>query len=135
MTTDEIKDFLRGYQRAKSRYRELLERIKELEAMLTSISIDYSAEKVQTPPSDMAEKIAKLSDLRTDYINACHDAAEKMAEICAVIDKVDGVQGEILHRRYIEGKRWEEIAVEMHYTYRNVTYLHGKALLQVSKHI
>lgn len=131
MTTEETKQFLWGFRDAQRKYRQLLERINELEAVLTSISIDYSAERVQSTPADMADKIAKLSDLRTEYIEKAEEAVEKMEEICSVIDKVGGVQGEILHRRYIEGQRWEEIAVALNYTYRNVTYLHGKALLKV----
>jgi len=32
--------------------------------------------------------------------------------------------------RYINGKTWEEIAVEMHYTYKWVHVLHGQALAE-----
>lgn len=35
---------------------------------------------------------------------------------------------EILTRRYLLGQTWEKIAVEMGYSYRHVTKLHGYAL-------
>lgn len=132
MTTEEVKNFLKGYQRAKERFRQLLERIAELESIITSISVDYSAERVQTSPPDPSDQIAKLSDMRTEKIEAANEMSKRMDEVCKVIDKVGGVQGEILHRRYIEGQRWEEIAVNMHYNYRTVTKLHGKALLVIA---
>jgi DNA-directed RNA polymerase specialized sigma subunit len=34
----------------------------------------------------------------------------------------------VLHKRYFEYKPWEQIACEMGYSYRNVCYIHGKAL-------
>lgn len=131
MTTEEVKTFLRGYQRAKESYRQLLERIKVLESILTSISLDYEREKVQSTPVDMATKIAALSDMRSEKIKYAENETRKMEEVCNVIDRIDGTENIILHRRYIEGQRWEEIAVALNYTYRNVTYLHGKALLKV----
>ena len=44
----------------------------------------------------------------------------------------DGAEKEVLIRRYLMGKAWEQIAVEMNYTYRHVTRLHGTALQSFS---
>lgn len=128
MTTEETKQFLWGFRDAQRKYRQLLERINELEAVLTSISIDYSAERVQSTPADMADKIAKLSDLRTEYIDKAEEAVEKMEEICSVIDKVGGSCGEVLHRIYIEGDRFEKIAVDLNYSYRHIGRLHKRGV-------
>lgn len=128
MDSKEVKDFLQGYQKAKRKYGELLERLNEIETIITGISFDYSNEKVQSSPINYDDNLATFSDLRTDCINAATAAIDKMEEVCSVIDKVEGTKGEILHKRYILGKHWEEIAVEMHYNYRTVTKLHGKAL-------
>lgn len=40
----------------------------------------------------------------------------------------DAIEQEILSRRYLIGQSWEKIAVEMKYSYRHVTKLHGHAL-------
>lgn len=128
MTIEETKQFLWGFRDAQRKYRQLLERINELEAILTSISIDYSAERVQSTPADMADKIAKLSDLRTEYINRADEAADRMKGICGVIDKVGGSCGEVLHRIYIEGERFEKIAVDLNYSYRHIGRLHKRGV-------
>lgn len=39
----------------------------------------------------------------------------------------------VLHGRYIQYKSFESIAAEMGYTYRNVCYLHGRALQAFGK--
>lgn len=35
---------------------------------------------------------------------------------------------DVLYKHYIEYKPFEQVAVEMHFTYRNTHYLHGRAL-------
>ena len=58
----------------------------------------------------------------------------KEVEILNVISKVrDPVLFNILNSRYIEGHRFEWIAVQINYTYRHTINLHGKALEEVQK--
>lgn len=57
------------------------------------------------------QKINKLKNIR-DRIERMSDENEK----------------DVLFYRYIKGMKWEEIAVKMMYTYRNVTKIHGRAL-------
>lgn len=50
-------------------------------------------------------------------------------EIIAAAEKVPNVRyRELLIDRYVREMTWEQIAVEMGYTYRGVLTLHGKAL-------
>lgn len=52
------------------------------------------------------------------------------AEIESAIGSLsDEVLKELMEHRYIDDEKWEEIAVEMHYDYRYVLKLHGKALI------
>ena len=54
-----------------------------------------------------------------------------------IIETIGMVQDFVLHRllwlRYVQGVSFEEVAVDMHYSYRHVTRLHGKALQRVEK--
>ena len=49
----------------------------------------------------------------------------------AIQTVMDGTLREVLTQRYILGKRWEQIAVDMNYSWRRIYQLHGKALLQL----
>lgn len=53
-----------------------------------------------------------------------------------IINQIHGLGNEayisVLHKRYVEFKRLEEIAVEMNYTYSYARALHGKALMEFS---
>lgn len=54
-----------------------------------------------------------------------------------IIDQIHGLSNEtfvdLLHRRYVEFKRLEEIAVDMNYTYQYVRELHGHALQEFDR--
>ena len=71
--------------------------------------------KMWTISQTMAERMNELVELRQrieDTINSLPDSRDRL----------------LLRLRYIEGKSWEEIAVEMHYDYRYVLKLHGRVL-------
>ena len=49
------------------------------------------------------------------------------------LDKLEHMQ--ILYKRYVEEKRWEQIADEMGYSCDHIRHLHGFALLDFAKTI
>ena len=50
-------------------------------------------------------------------------------KVQAAIERLESEQEkDLLTYRYLKGYSWEKIAVEMGYTYRHVTRLHGEAL-------
>lgn len=50
-------------------------------------------------------------------------------EACDLLNRLDDDKHyKVLHRRYILYRSFENIAVEMGYSYRNILYLHGRAL-------
>ena len=54
---------------------------------------------------------------------------EKRKEIEGIIRAVeDSTLRTLLEYRYINGKKWEEIALMMGYDYRYILKIHGKAL-------
>lgn len=134
LTTEEVKIFLQGYTRSRVRCRQLKERIEELRNAIEGMSIDYSSDKVQISTHDPTGKVDKLLDMQTEYTAELMIAADEMRKVSKAIDLVGGVEGDILHRRYILGQKWERIAVDLNYTYRNIIRLHGRALQKI-KHV
>jgi hypothetical protein len=82
----------------------------------------------------IGDAIAKIIDLEEE-INRDIDAyVDKKREICRVIEPVEAAdQMEVLQKRYLLYESWEQIALEMHCTYRNVCYIHGRALQAVTE--
>lgn len=72
------------------------------------------------------QNIEKLIDDRVDQLT------QVKAEILGAIEAVpDCTLRTLLIARYINFKTWEQIAVDMGYSWRQVIRLHGEALLEV----
>ena len=114
----------------RSKYEEL-EKTRTLETKVTQTlsdmphsssgenSIETGTEKVLEIESQIIDEIKQLSVVRSEIENA--------------IQTVPGGKcREVLENRYIAGKQWEQIAVDMNYDYRWVLRLHGRALAQLN---
>lgn len=81
-------------------------------------------------PSAVVEKtIERLEEMEAE-INRQIDSFTGQRHM--IIDQIQGLSSEayisVLYKRYVEFKRLEEIAVEMGYTYKYVSRVHGYAL-------
>ena len=54
-------------------------------------------------------------------------------EILIAIDRVQNdTLKALLLERYIDGKKWEQIAIDLNYSWRQIIRLHGQALQEIS---
>jgi DNA-directed RNA polymerase specialized sigma subunit len=54
-------------------------------------------------------------------------------EIMAAINNVqDSTLRALLTERYINGKKWEQIAIDLNYSWRQIIRLHGRALQEIT---
>ena len=102
--------------------------------LATRISPSYSdmphgggSDKVQTAAVEVAELTDKLNQ-------KLHQAIMVQESIKKLLESLDDIKlRQLMFYRYINGMRWEEIAVRMDYDYRYVLKLHGKSLCQISE--
>lgn len=135
MTREEVKEELNGYLRAKSEHQRYVRLLEEIETAISSISIDYSKEKVQSTPQfdKLAESIDKLNCIRNKCIERAYAATEAMGRTLDLIEQIENPTiKDILTRKYILDESFEKIAVEKRYTYRRITQLHGDAIMLLS---
>lgn len=119
-------------EKINSRLREL-EQLRRLEASVQGV--DLTRERVQCSRRfrSQVENIAqKIIDLEQRINSEIDRLLELKLEIRKVIESVDNATEQLLLRlRYIEYKRWDEIAEIMGYSKRQVTRLHGYALQKI----
>lgn len=92
-----------------------------------------SQEKVQggslPEETGFTEKVIKMIDLETEIDRMIDEYVDLKHKI---IGKIHGLGNashiKLLYARYVDGKRFEEIAVEMNYAYAYIKQLHKKAL-------
>ena len=82
--------------------------------------------------SRMADAVCKIVDLQDSVAADMQELVELKAEIIATIKAVDCIEYQlILEKRYISGKSWPEIAVDLGYKMRHLYKLHDEALAAV----
>ena len=93
-------------------------------------------ERVQTSldPDKIGNAYAKIDEMER---NLDEDIDNYLAKKNEIISQIDSMKDEtlymVLFARYIEKKTFEVIATELHYSFRQITRLHGKALREFEK--
>ena len=130
MTSQEKKEWLNRY---KSICRRILNKGEELEnyrSMATKITQAWSdMPKAQSNENRIEVITEKIIEVESQINNELDELQSVRTEIENAINQIPNeTYQELLERRYIQGQRWERIAIEMMYDYRYVLKLHGKAL-------
>ena len=130
----DAKEYLQQVRNAEILINDKTEELAELETLAIKINALNEGERVQSSGSQdkMADVVCKIADLKTEIQAEIDNLLRLKREVRNVINRVsEPVLMSVLHKRYLQYKSWEEIAVEMSFTYRWCTQLHGKALLEV----
>ena len=118
------------------------QREKELDRLreqtFSSVSgIDYSripvkgSRRVGAPFEQTANKALDLTGEVAGLIDEYNDLRHKIIGEIQSLDRPEYMQ--VLYKRYVEEKHWEEISVEMGYSCDHIRHLHGWALHEFGK--
>lgn len=133
VTNGEKKSILLEYRAIERRINRLIDEKAAWNAKATATTSSFSdmprsgggSDKIQTT----VEKIIEIEEKLDHEIDALVDLRNRIE---AAVEKLeDGRLRDVMRYRYIDGMKWEQIAVEMHYSYMQVCRLHGKALLEI----
>lgn len=127
MTPKEAKEYLMQYRESLERTREITEHLSDLRA----IAENLRNERGQRVALDAA--VANLVDAQDRAASELNRLCALRGEILGTIDSVPKVYRPVLIERYVNGKTWEQVAVDLNYSYRGITKLHGRALLAVKE--
>lgn len=135
MAEIDAKAYLRQIKLYDTRINMKIDELEALKESLTRITPTLKDDVVSSSGSQdkLGDAVVKMVDLRNE-INADIDRyVDAKRHVSATIDKMDDPdQLQVIHRRYVLYESFEQIACEMCMTYRNVCYIHGKALQAVS---
>lgn len=129
MTNAEKKAILLEYPALDRRIKRLqaekqgwMEKATAVTPVLSDMPKGGGADKIQNA-------VCRIADIEADInreIDRQIDLRERIeTAICAI---PDGRLRDLMRYRYIDGLTWEQIAVEMHYSYVHICRMHGQAL-------
>ena len=131
------KKYLQQVELCERRINNKLEDLARLRDQATSVTANLSStgggfggghgDKV-------GAAVCRIVDLDREINEDIDKCVDLKREIMAVIDKVDDPDYyDILHKRYLHLKTWEQIAEEMHADVRTITKKHGPALQSIAE--
>lgn len=127
MTREDLKQLKYSIEWVNSQ----IDKYKEQRELVFNISQTLDGlPKAQNKPNYALEN---LIDKYNELLNILAKEQKKINNTIEQLGKLEPIYRIILHKRYIEGKSFENIALEMKYDYYYVCRLHGKALIYFDK--
>ena len=136
------KEYLQQIKDLKNAIKNKESELFLLECLATGTTAPTDREPVQTSgTSDKVGNLAvKIVMMQNEILMQKAEALEKISECISVIEKIKELpcntaetQYNILHKRYVEFKKLNQIAEEECYNYDYIRELHGVALQNVKK--
>lgn len=133
---NEAKEYLEQIQLWDKKINNELEELSRLNAL--AYKVTSSLKQVAVFGSGTQDKIgdavSKIVDLQRKMNDDIDKYCDKKAEVRALIELVKNPDElDVLSKRYLLYESFEQIACEMGFTYRNVCYIHGRALQTVAE--
>ena len=124
------KEFLGEYRFYKREVRWIRERIEQLISENLGKAISYDGmPKATGGKYDLSDMAARVDEMIGELQRAEERYIARAESIEAAIAKMkDEAEREVLSSRYLNLRRWEEIADAMGYSKRHVLRIHGRAL-------
>lgn len=133
---DDPKEYLSRNYRIEMRIKAKRDRIEHLHNICNSTTQEIKPVVVYTGPSKKLENcICEAIDLETEIrqeIVVLEQIQRETAEAIRLLMTNENHKV-LLELRYLTGKHWEEIAVDMDFTYRWTMTLHQQALAEMRK--
>ena len=111
-----------------------LDQLDRLNALATKATTTFSEVPFTGTPDQHRREdiIVKIIDLEDRIKEEMRRLGDLKSEIMTAIAKIEEPEQRIvLEKRYLEFKKWEDIAVEMNRSLRSIYRLHGEALKNV----
>lgn len=130
------KEYLSQISRLDRMIKNKLTELSQLKDLYYGLSAIPNDERVQTSTNKdkMGTAYCKIETMEENIDKLIDEYVYKKNLIISQIDSIENeVHYDILFLRYIEKNTFEKIAADMHYSFRNITRLHGKALKEFEK--
>ena len=130
------KEYLQQYKLLDSRINAKCEQLERLRELSTKVSAEQGGGAHSGVSDRVGNIVAKICDAEAEINEMIDKLLDLRVEIERAIAAVpDETLRQLLELRYINCKTFEQIAVEMYYTYKWICALHGRALAAVQEYI
>lgn len=124
------KEYLNRVRRQNYILKQTEKELNEIRADILTLRASSLSEHVSgSKNSDTADKYIRLES----YMEKVNAEWDKLIDMRNAAKDLIGTMPDPMHRavlyaRYINGQRWEDIAMDVHYSWKGIFKLHGQAL-------
>ena len=133
---NDAKTWLQKIKLCDTKINIKLDELKQLKDMTLKVTPSMEGEVVSGSCNQdrLGNAVAKIVDLQREIDESIDTFVELKRFFMWIIDRLnDANQASVLYKRYFQYMTFEQIACDMGYGYRNVCYIHGRALQAVEK--
>ena len=121
------KQYMNRARRVDSEIESLMKLVQKTRDSLESITQSYTGDTIQTTKNPHKyDRLVELESLVDEKIAEQIKIKEETLETISQLK--DRRQREVLIGYYLNMNTWEQVAVDMNYSYMHITRLHGYAL-------
>ena len=132
----EAKLYLKEIEKYEKVIKNKLEELKHLRELAVSFNYNSNSDVVQNScdADKIGSTVGQIIDKENDLKSIVDEYISKRQERIAVIEELrDTVEYDIIHKRYVQLKSLDEIAIELGYSYVWICKKHNSALLNIQK--
>lgn len=132
----EAKLYLKEIEKYEKVIKNKLEELKHLRELAVSFNYNSNSDVVQNScdADKIGATVGQIIDKENDLKSMVDEYISKRQERIAVIEELrDPVEYDIIHKRYVQLKSLDEIAIELGYSYVWICKKHNSALLNIQK--
>ena len=125
------KEYLKQYEyaqrkadRLREEYETELMKVDAVRSLSDNDGMPHGS-NISKPTED---KAIRLADKALRWKQAELDAIEIRQEVFDTIWNIPDIEGDVLYQRYINLRKWEEICVMLHYSWKGIHLVHRRAL-------
>ena len=127
------KEYLNRYKNAVKKYNSLQEQEERIRAEMGPGAIEYSGMPKAHKKTDLSDYMVRLEKILYKIADKKREMQEIRLEIeDKITDIDDGIQSRVLYLRYIRFLKWQDICVEIGYSWRQVHRAHSQALKKMN---
>ena len=127
MTKEQLMEY-RSIRREIDQIREIMRQMRLEAEGLRAVSLTGMPSAAGKQTDRVGAAIARYLEASQPYADKLDALTAKQAEIEYAIASLPQLEREMMRYRYLQGMRWEDICVRMHYSWRQVHRLHAAAL-------
>lgn len=127
---NDAKEILNQYRFKAKKAKQMEDEYDKFMTRATKVtaSFDETSSHSNKISDKVGDNAIKLVEIREKWRTLWVDAERERLTIVDRINKLDEPYSTILMLRYVQEKKFEQIAFEMNYSYDWITHLHGEAL-------